>query len=74
VPNNYVPNDLEVNFRQDFIEHQLAWGLGYSADTLNTSYRVNEVQTLDEAKKFWFFIESSQIFWGKNLSGDKYCR
>jgi hypothetical protein len=60
--NNYVPNNLEVNFRQDFIEHQLAWGFSYTASTLNTSYRVNEVQTLDQANKFWFFIESTQFF------------
>jgi len=60
--NNYVPNALELNFRQDFIEQGLAWGLGYSSDTLNTNYRVNEVQILDKSKKFWFFIESNQFF------------
>ena len=60
--NNYVPNALDLNFRQDLIEQGLAWGLGYSSSTLNTSYRVNEVQTLDKAKKFWFFIESNQFF------------
>jgi len=60
--NDYVPNDLELNFRQDFIARQLAWGLGYSAGTLNTSYRVNERQTLDKTEKFWFFIESTQFF------------
>jgi hypothetical protein len=60
--NNYVPNSLELNFRQDFIEHKLAWGFNYTASTLNTSYRVNEVQILDQAKKFSFFIESTQFF------------
>jgi hypothetical protein len=60
--NNYVPNSLELNFRQDFIEHKLAWGFSYTASTLNTSYRVNEVQLLDKAKKYSFFIESTQFF------------
>lgn len=60
--NNYVPKELEVNFRQDLVDHGLAWGAGYSAATLNRSFRVNEVQTFEQAQKFWFFIESSQFF------------
>jgi len=59
--NSYVPHALEIDFRQDFIEHEMAWGFGYTSSTSNTSYRVNEVQTLDKAKKFWFFIESTQF-------------
>jgi len=60
--NSYVPNSLEVDFRQDFIEHGLAWGFGYTDSTSNTSYRVNEVQIFDKAEKFWFFLESTQFF------------
>jgi outer membrane receptor protein involved in Fe transport len=60
--NNYLPNSLELNFRQDFIESKFAWGLDYIASTSKTNYRVNEVQTLDQAKRFGFFIESSQFF------------
>jgi len=60
--NNYLPNVLEMYFRQDFIEHKFAWGLDYSASSLKTSYRVNEVQTLAQAKRFGFFIESTQLF------------
>jgi len=59
--NNYVPNAFELNFRQDFIEHKLAWGINYSASTVNKSYRVNEVQTLDEAERFSLFIESTHF-------------
>ncbi len=60
--NNYVPNALEMHFRQDFIENKFAWGLDYIANTLQKSYRVNEVQTLEQAKRFGFFIESTQFF------------
>jgi len=60
--NNYLPNVLEMNFRQDYIEHKFAWGLDYSASSLKTNYRVNEVQTLAQAKRFGFFIESTQLF------------
>jgi hypothetical protein len=59
--NNYVPNALSMSFRQDFIAHELAWGLDYIASTLNKSYRVNEVQTLEQAKRYGFFIESTQF-------------
>jgi len=60
--NNYLPNSLELNFRNDIIEQGLAWGVSYFTGTSNTSYRVNEVQAFEQAKRFSFFIESSQFF------------
>jgi len=60
--NNYVPNVLELNFRQDFIEDKFSWGFSYNASTVNKTYRVNEVQTLNEAKRFSLFIESTKFF------------
>lgn len=65
--NNYVPNALELNFRQDFIEHKLAWGFSYIGSTANSSYRVNEIQTLEKAKMFSLFIESTQFFGVKSF-------
>jgi len=65
--NNYLPNSLEVNFRQDFVEHKFAWGLDYIASTSATNYRVNEVQTLNQAKRFGFFVESTQYFGVKTI-------
>ena len=65
--NNYVPNVLELNFRQDFIEDKFAWGFSFNASTVNKSYRVNEIQTLNEAKRYSLYIESTQFFGVKTL-------
>jgi len=60
--NNYTPNAFELSFRQDLIEQKFAWGIDYIASSENKNYRVNEIQSLNQAKRFGFFVESTQFF------------
>lgn len=60
--NGFTPNFLTVKLRQDLTRYKLAWGIEYSGDFTDTSFFVDEIQTLRANKRFKIFIESSHFF------------
>jgi len=59
--NGYSPNFLSMEFRQDLVEQQMAWGLEYWGSFTNTSFRVDEVEKFSGNKRLRFFIETTKF-------------
>lgn len=78
--NDYSPNWTSFKFRQDVISQKFAWGIEYWGDFLDTSYRVDEIQTFGGNKRLRFFIETTRFFGLKtqleisNLNTARYTR
>jgi len=78
--NDYTPNWTTFKFRQDFINQKFAWGVEYWGDFIDTSYRVDEIQTFGGNKRLRFFIETTRYLGLKtqlevtNLNTGRYTR
>ncbi|MGE0830030.1 MAG: TonB-dependent receptor plug domain-containing protein [Hyphomonadaceae bacterium] len=56
-----IHEELDWNFRQDFPERRLAWGLDYAKDSQNITYRLNEIDTYEEGPFLDLWVESTAL-------------
>src|SRR5690606_15358063 len=57
--NRYV---VDVNFRQDFVEKQLAWGWRVAEQAVRPVFKVNEIERYNEGVLVDMFVESTRWF------------
>jgi hypothetical protein len=60
--NDYTPNWLSFEFRQDLIDQQMAWGLEYWGSFTDINYRVDQRETFQGNKRLRFFVETTRYF------------
>ena len=60
--NGYLPNILMMEFRQDLVEHKMAWGLEYWGNFEHTRFRVDEIEKFSGNKRIKFFVETTRFF------------
>jgi outer membrane receptor protein involved in Fe transport len=61
VVNNFKPENLNIEFRQDLIADKMAWGVEFFSHFTESNYLVDELITFDGNNRVEAFIETTYI-------------